>query len=178
MKRLLLVAHPDDEVLWFGGRVLSFPGDWTIICCSIPRSDPIRAYKFFDACQVLGAAGRLLPFTEPDINAEFTNLDAIDLSSYDEITTHNDVGEYGHRHHIALNRFVAERCPDKMVTDCYGKPNAGRRLLLDDSLIKQKMAALTCYDHVSKHDKKKPKWQALLDRYNPYYDLSIESYEG
>src|SRR6185369_9909067 len=99
MKRVLVVAHPDDESLFFGGLLASEPGDWTVISCSIPRTDPIRAWKFFDACEVLGAKPRLLPFSETEFN-----ISALELSSFDQIVTHNSAGEYGHPQHLQLNR--------------------------------------------------------------------------
>ena len=59
---LVVTAHPDDEVLWGSGIILrNKEKKWTILCCSIPRIDDIRAYKFFDSCEVLGAKPRLLP---------------------------------------------------------------------------------------------------------------------
>ena len=62
MKRAIVVAHPDDEVLWAGGLPLRFPGDWTVVCCSTPAKDPVRAEHFFDACDVLGVKGKIFPF--------------------------------------------------------------------------------------------------------------------
>src|SRR6266705_2571148 len=100
MRRALVVAHCDDESLWFGGLLAAEPGDWTIIACSIPRTDPIRAWKFFDACEVLGAKPRLLPFVESGPLELLGNTDRLDLAGFDQIVTHNVVGEYGHRHHL------------------------------------------------------------------------------
>lgn len=177
MRRAVVVAHPDDESLWFGGLVIAEPGDWMIICCSIPRVDPIRAWKFFDACAVLGARARLLPFVESDPGKPLGNLDALDLSGFDEVVTHNEVGEYGHQHHKQLHRFVAERCRERTLVSGYGR-NAGglRRYALTRATHAAKMAALRCYDHVSPSDGR-PKWEALIARYGTQFDLSVETYD-
>lgn len=176
MKRALVVAHPDDESLWFGGLLASEPGDWTIVCCSIPRADPERAWKFFNACEVLGAKARLLPYTEAGPKEPLPHLGLIDLSGFDQVVTHNSVGEYGHFQHTHLNRYLVARCPDKIVTGGYGKAPGAKRLVLNEHQLGIKMAALRCYDHVSPTDGK-PKWRALIDRYGSEFDLGVETYD-
>jgi hypothetical protein len=171
----IVVAHPDDEVMWFGGLMVRHPG-WTVICCSIPRTDPIRAYKFFAACETLGAKARLLPFQEGPASGGLDGLDNLDLAPFDSIVTHNVVGEYGHRHHVQLHRHIAERWPDKMVMGGYGDAPGSVRIALSGEEMGRKVAALSCYDHTSPSDGK-PKWRALLDRYGTMFDLSVETYE-
>jgi hypothetical protein len=176
MRRALVVAHPDDEALWFGGLLIAEPGDWTIICCSIPRADPVRAWKFFDACAVLGAKPKLIPYIEALPNDALENLDLVNVDDFDEIVTHNSVGEYGHRHHVQLNRFFALKCPAKMVTGCYGKSNGAKSIVLNEHQLGMKLAALRCYNHISPNDSE-PKWKALLGRYGVQFDLGVETYD-
>lgn len=176
MPRALVVAHPDDESLWFGGLLAAEPGDWTIVCCSIPRTDPVRAWKFFDACEVLGAKARLLPVVETSPTEALKHLDVVDLSAFDEVVTHGAAGEYGHGHHLQLNRVLKARYPGKVVGGCYGRPPGARRIVLNEQQIGVKMAALRCYDHVSPSDGI-PKWRALLNRYGSQFDLGVETYE-
>lgn len=176
MRRALVVAHPDDEALWFGGLLAAEPGDWTVVCCSIPRTDPERAWKFFDACAVLGAKPRLLPFVEAGSNEALSHLDLIDLSGFEQIVTHSSVGEYGHTHHVQLNRWLSEKRSLCLVTGCYGKAAGPKRVELNEQQLGIKMAAIRCYDHTSRSDGK-PKWQALLDRYGPQFDLGVETYD-
>jgi LmbE family N-acetylglucosaminyl deacetylase len=176
VRRALVVAHPDDESLFFGGLVIAEPGDWTIICCSIPRTDPERAWKLFDACEVLGAKARLLPFVESGPKEPLQNLNLIDLSGFDQIVTHNTVGEYGHQHHVQINRRLMACCPDKILTGGYGKSVGPKRIALNERQLGVKMAALRCYDHTSPSDGK-PKWRALIDRYGSQFDLGVETYD-
>jgi len=173
---VVVACHPDDEVLWAGGMLARYADRFTVICCSIPRSDPIRAWKFFDVCDVLGVKARLLPFTESEPNEGLQHLGVLDLSGFDLIVTHNRVGEYGHAHHRQMNRFIWERWGTKTATFGYrpdGRGSIVLHLTADEQAKKQ--AALRCYDHVSPHDGGKPKWQALLDRYKP--DLRVETFD-
>lgn len=182
----IVVAHPDDETLWCGGLMARFPRRWTVICCSIPRTDPIRAWKFFAACEFLGATARLLPFTEPGPDEPLGNLEALDLAGFDCIVTHNEVGEYGHRHHRDVHAHVLARAADRAVAIGYrvpARPVANDRcaetcvLRLSDPDFWRKREALARYDHVAPHDNGRPKSRALLDRYGAIFDLSVETYE-
>lgn len=172
----IVIAHPDDEVLWCGGLVLRYPARWSIICCTIPRTDPIRAWKFYDACASLGVMrARVFPFIEPDPREPLRNID-LDLSAYELIVTHNAAGEYGHIHHRSLHRFIADRYPDKTVTFGYGAEGTEvERIVLSEEEKRRKRAALACYDHTSPMDGK-PKSEALLARYGAMYDLDVETY--
>lgn len=171
----IVVAHPDDESLWCGGLMARFPARWTAICCSIPRRDPIRAWKFFDACAVLGASARLLPFVEPDPGSWISAVQSVDLSGYDTIVTHNSVGEYGHLHHVQVHQHIAQHWPRKMVTIGYGQPGT-YRIELTGPEMQRKFDAIRCYNHVSPSDGK-PKWEALFERYGTMFDLSVETYD-
>lgn len=175
-KWALVVAHPDDEAMWFAGLILSNPGDWTIYCCSIPKADPLRALKFFDACEVLGAIGILIPLTEPSASEPMKRADLLALDRYDRIVTHNGVGEYGHLHHVGLHDEIATRWPDKIVSGGYGREPQPYRIDLSPTLFSAKLYAIQCYDHVSPTDGQ-PKWKALLARYSGMFDLKTETYD-
>lgn len=175
-RRALMVAHPDDESLFFGGLLIRHPGDWTVICCTIPRRDPIRAWKFFRACEILGARGLLRPFEEPEPNAHLSNIDPVDLSGFDTVVTHNAAGEYGNSHHRDVHRIVSESCKGRVLVSGYGAPAAPTlTIALSDEEMERKLTALRCYDHETQIDKQ-PKWKALVERYGAQFDLAAESY--
>ena len=55
----IIVAHPDDEILWAGGTILTHP-DCELFVVSLCRgNDNDRAPKFFKALKVLKAKGRI-----------------------------------------------------------------------------------------------------------------------
>lgn len=171
----IVVAHCDDETMWFGGLISRIPDTWTVIACSIPRVDPIRAYKFFDACKVLGAFPRLIPVVETSPDSDLDGFQSyLDLSSYDCVVTHNENGEYGHRHHRSVHNFVKERARETWTVGYGTRRDIEKKLHLVGGM-KTKIDALKCYNHVSPSDGK-PKWQALIERYSPMFDLGIETY--
>jgi hypothetical protein len=175
LNRLILVAHPDDEVLWCGGLPLRFKGDWTIICCSIPERDPIRAYKFFEACEVLGVKPRLIPVSE-----KYFDISGLDISGFDHVVTHNENGEYGHSHHKAVHQFVKDNFKGPITTIGYNGP-VNQTIELTKQELNQKLRALMRYDHCLPYEGQNiPKWKALLHRYGTTggLDIANETYGG
>ncbi|WEK20693.1 MAG: PIG-L family deacetylase [Candidatus Pedobacter colombiensis] len=100
-KVAVIVAHPDDEVLWAGGTLLAHP-DWQcFIACLSRKSDPDRAPKFqksLAAFHSKGAMGDLDdgPAQIPQDKQEITRvlLELLPNINYDLIITHNPSGEY------------------------------------------------------------------------------------
>lgn len=181
---VIVTAHPDDEVLWSGGLPIRFPElKWTIICCSVPRHDSIRAWKFFDACEVLGSYAKLIPVTETEPSEPLRNLEVLDLTPYDCIITHNQWGEYGHRHHQYVNQYITDVWKHKKIlTFGFRKGEQGKKTLhlgADESY--KKLQALKKYDHLWPYETGViPKWEALLHRYVTLEGLpfDIETYDA
>ena len=75
MTAAVIVAHPDDEIIWCGGLILRNPQwDWTVF--SLCRADdPDRCPKFVSICRRLGLTGLI-----SDLN-DGNNLEQIDTRS-------------------------------------------------------------------------------------------------
>jgi LmbE family N-acetylglucosaminyl deacetylase len=167
METVVVTAHPDDEVLWAGGFLLRHPGT-TVICCSVPRRDSVRAWKFFDACERLGAKPRLIPATESDPDKPLGHLDVLDLSGYDRIITHNQFGEYGHLHHQNVHQYITKRYSNKTIWTFGYRPGFLGNIVINltDEESERKLEALKAYNHIWPYlDRNIPKWEALLHRY-------------
>ena len=181
MRAALVVAHPDDESLWGAGIVLNNKAWWTVICCSIPRIDPVRAYKFFGACDVLRATGRLLPVVESSPDQPLRGLEMLDLNEFDWIVTHGRGPEPGypihHPHHKQVHEHVVKHYSHLRLWG-FGQ---GQAYALSPSQLEIKRAALRCYDHALPYEGRTiPKWQALMHRYCEVggYDLGVERYDS
>ena len=171
-----VVAHPDDEVLWAGGLLQT--GNWTVICCSVPRTDPIRAYKFFECCDVLGVKGRLLPFSEGGPSIEFPHLVALeDLSEFDGVLTHNETGEYGHLHHRQVHRYVKDNFKGPIATFGFGRGEHFIKLTEEELNIK--VDAIQKYNHLLPYEGHvMEKYKALIHRYMQDQDFGVESFDA
>ncbi len=110
----VVVAHPDDEILWPGGVILMHPeSSWTLITLC-RGSDPDRGPKFHRLCEQLDAVGRMGdlddgPEQRPlDIEQVCeTILQLLPERSYDLILTHGRAGEYTrHLRHEETHRAV------------------------------------------------------------------------
>ena len=173
-----ITAHPDDEVLWAGGLLQK--GDWTVICCSIPRIDPIRAYKFHVCCEILGVNSRVLPFTESDPSTPLKHLEYFgieDLNEFDGVLTHNSTGEYGHTHHKQVHQYVVDNFKGPIYTFGFGVGEY--KLELSEKEQMRKMFALQRYDHRLPYNGGTPmKWEALLHRYMQDQDFTVETFDA
>lgn len=122
-RALVVVAHPDDEVIWMGGFILGNPEiDWTIL--SLCRaSDADRAPKFFSVMKVLKAKGiiedlddenkltirQTVPIIKKIILKHFSG------KKFDLLFTHGVNGEYGHNRHKGVYLGVKELVASKKL---------------------------------------------------------------
>ena len=122
VNKLLIVAHPDDDILWGGMNLLLEPG-WFVVCAS-HLNDPIRSKEFFKTMSFCNVTKWVMY----DVKEEYTDKeDESDQQFYGTpfeqglkelskhywklVLTHNAEGEYGHEHHRTVNRIVQKYFP-------------------------------------------------------------------
>jgi LmbE family N-acetylglucosaminyl deacetylase len=165
---IIIGAHPDDETCWAGGLVATYPNiNWDSLICSVPadKEDKIRSVCYIRAAKELGIRNAMsLPFVEVKASSSLEMpLSILDfITTYDLIVTHSASGEYGHKHHKFIHKWVVQNVPS--IPKLYFGYGKGEELVLSDKAYDIKMNALKCYDQSTRHHKE-PKWEALLNRY-------------
>ena len=112
--KLMIVAHPDDEILWGGGHLLE--GGYLVLCITNGRNQK-RTAEFHNAVSQTGNIPLILEYPDKVMFLR-DNWDAvrdgiesdlkkiIALKNWSLIVTHNSDGEYGHQHHKMTNSLT------------------------------------------------------------------------
>ena len=104
---MLVVAHPDDETLFFGALLLKYrKHPWHVVCVTDANADKmgdLRKKQFEKACKLLKVQ-KSSWWNFPDIFSQRLDTSKLidklsELPSPAEVFTHGIIGEYGHPHH-------------------------------------------------------------------------------
>lgn len=110
--KIMIVAHPDDEILFGGLGLLREPG-WKVVCVTNGNNKK-RREAFIRAMEKIPNvyAYTLLNHKDQYFGTTMNSQLEMDLQDilkerpYKKIATHNYRGEYGHRQHILLHNIV------------------------------------------------------------------------
>jgi len=111
---LMIVAHPDDEVLWGGAHLLR---EKYLVVCITCGQNITRVNEFKKTMDKIDTPYIMLGYPDKILNIRSNWTDEKDniyddlneimsLKNWKKIVTHNKNGEYGHIHHIMTHEIV------------------------------------------------------------------------
>lgn len=123
--KLMIVAHPDDEVLWGGSKLIA--NDYVVVCITCGRSKK----RLNEIKDVLKETDDILIYLgiqdkkrniRNNMNSDKKNIsDRLDKiiksKNWELIVTHNKNGEYGHIHHKITNQIVTDIIESQGLSD-------------------------------------------------------------
>ncbi len=174
---LMIVAHPDDELLWGGGHLIE---DNYLVVCITCGSSKIRVNEFTKVMNKTNDEYIMLGYPDKT-NGERDNWntvrddiakdlkDIIALKDWNMIVTHNPDGEYGHIHHKMTSKITTDVTTDKNKLYYFGHYYSKSNLInnindmvpLNDDILKQKKNLIGLY-------KSQSFIQTYFDQMNPY----------
>lgn len=117
INKVMIVAHPDDELLWGGAHLIN--DDYLVVCVTC-GTNQVRVNEFVKLMNETNDKYVMLGYPDKT-NGERDSWDdhrdniAKDLESifalrddWEIIVTHNPEGEYGHQHHKMTNQLVTK----------------------------------------------------------------------
>lgn len=112
----IIVAHPDDEVLWAGGTLINHPEWQRFVVCLSRKNDPDRAPRFYRVLDKIHAEGVMAdiddepeqkPLALDEIQSTIKAL--LPSNDYDLVISHSPAGEYTrHRRHEEIGKAVID----------------------------------------------------------------------
>ena len=114
-RKLMIIAHPDDEALFFSRILQSDDKDLAVFCLT-NGYDPVRRSEFYRAMSHYGVDGHIMKLPDRTVFS-FLFCDTVvswklralsrRYGSCETVYTHSPEGEYGHRHHRIIGRNVS-----------------------------------------------------------------------
>lgn len=138
--KLMVIAHPDDELIFGGSELINNASNYKVVCVSNPL-DKSRVIEFEAVMNELGVSSwEILDYEDTLYPTQtYQGIDKIVNSrQWEKIVTHNPVGEYGHPQHKVIFDRVKSLVDDFYV---FGKSTDK----LEEAVLNRKKELLKIY---------------------------------
>jgi hypothetical protein len=119
-RNVMIVAHPDDEVLWGGANFLEVERNILVVCLT-NGANKTRRSKFESVMQLYQVDFKIFDFPDNG-NVGFTEDESLEICQeidkivnqdcVEKVVTHGPLGEYGHIHHRQVSDIVTRTLQD------------------------------------------------------------------
>jgi len=124
LKKLMIVAHPDDELIFGGAELIKHGSEYKVICLT-NKSNKVRSKEFKKVMEKLNVGSwEMFDYEDTLYPTQQFDLEEILMSKqWEKVVTHNPIGEYGHPQHklvfdavlnITNNFYVFGKSPQKL----------------------------------------------------------------
>ena len=188
VNKLMIVAHPDDEILWGGAHLIK--DDYLVVCitCGVKYERVLEFTRVMDTTE-----DKYVMLGYPDkTNGERDNWDKvyddiskdlkqiIELKDWELVVTHNPDGEYGHQHHKMTNAITTSVMDNKEKLYYFGHYHSKKTIAdyyssmvpIPDNLLRKKKNIIGMY-------KSQDFIQTMFDQMFPYEEwLTYEEWNS
>ena len=139
INKLMIVAHPDDELIFGGAELIQHGPEYKVICLT-NKSNKTRSKEFEQVMGKLNVGSwEMLDYEDKlDSTEEFNLNDILSYKNWKKIVTHNPIGEYGHPQHKLIFESVKRFTTNFYV---FGKSN----VKLSQDILNNKLETLKLY---------------------------------
>lgn len=161
INKLMIVAHPDDEILWGGEQLIK---DNYLVVCITCGTSRIRVNEFVEVMRATNDKYIMLGYPDKT-NGERDNWETvrndierdldqiIKLKNWQLIVVHNPDGEYGHKHHKITSAITTNVVEDKRKLYYFGRYSSKKYIhkryeemvAMDDATLKRKKQIIGLY---------------------------------
>ena len=152
-KNLMVVAHPDDEIIFGYTQLMNKLADWTVLCVT-NGDNKERSREFKNIMKKIGVKYEIWDYLDVWDNKSFWDIEQLSIRikkflelGFDNILTHNKDGDYGHTQHKILFEIISEIVTDENLF-CFDISN----ISLDSKVLKNKLDTLSLYKTQFKRD--------------------------
>ena len=137
-KKLMIVAHPDDELIFGGAELIKYGSEYKVICLT-NKSNEIRSKEFKKVMEKLNVGSwEMFDYEDTLYPTQQFDLEDILMSrKWEKIVTHNPIGEYGHPQHKLVFDTVLN-----ITNDFYVFGKSIKKLNINCLVIKKELLTL------------------------------------